>query len=133
MVYNTEASNLDPILPGVTCVPSIQPYTPMFLKMKVSPLENTNRKKAFLSHTNSVLKGKQCADTPACNLDGIVPGDTCVSSIQQYRPIFHKLNDSPTCNHLLVRSIPLKLKLISRRGTMSKTLKLLTSMLFFQH
>jgi hypothetical protein len=27
----------------------------------------------------------------------------------------------------------LKLKLISRRGTMSKTLKLLTSMLFFQH
>jgi hypothetical protein len=60
-------------------------------------------------------KGSMLLDTAACNLDADLPADTCISSIQQYKPIFTKVNVSATwkCWHL--RSITLRFTLCSRR------------------
>jgi hypothetical protein len=38
------------------------------------------------------LKGNKVQDTLVSNVDHILPGDTCVSSIHQNRTIFHRVN-----------------------------------------
>jgi hypothetical protein len=45
-------------------------------------LETHKLQRVFLSKTNSILKGKQCATCLASNTDGFLPKDTCVSSTQ---------------------------------------------------
>jgi hypothetical protein len=44
----------------------------------------------FLSKTNSILTGKQCARCYFSNIDGFLLRDTCVSSTQLNRPICNK-------------------------------------------
>jgi hypothetical protein len=71
-------------------------------------------------------------DTQASNFDCILPRDTCITSIQQYSPIYCKVNDSPTWKYWQVGSILLKVKLRSQRGIFCYRLMLLTSKLCFK-
>jgi hypothetical protein len=72
-----------------------------------SPLQNTERSGVFLREFNSVFKGNNVWYTPASNLDYILSGDTCVSSIHQNRPIFHKVNVFPHLKMLTDRKYSL--------------------------
>jgi uncharacterized membrane protein len=63
--------------------------------MNVSLTENNDRVYFFDMPTH-YSKENNVHETEVSELDGILPGDTCVSLILLNRPIFHKINVSPT-------------------------------------
>jgi hypothetical protein len=61
-------------------------------------LENIDSREYSFHMLTQYSQGKNVHENAVSKLDVIVPGDTFVSSIQQNRPIFHKVNVSPTQN-----------------------------------
>jgi hypothetical protein len=86
-VLDPSPSNLDTFLSRDTCVSQIQLKRPIWNKMSLLHLENSDLWEVFLSKTNSVLTVIQCAKCPASNTDGFLLGDISVSSTQLTRPI----------------------------------------------
>jgi hypothetical protein len=132
-VKDSQTSIFHAVMSALICVPAIKHYRLLFLQMNVSPTWKRWQKRVFLWQGNSVLKRKQCVRYLSFPLDSILPGDTCVSSTQQYRPFYCKANDSPTWNHWQFGSIMWKFKLSSQKGIFSNRFKLLNSNLHFKH
>jgi hypothetical protein len=63
-VLDVPHSNIDAFRSRDTCVSSTQLNNTNWNKMFVSPLNKTKLQEIFLSKTNSVLTGKQCARCP---------------------------------------------------------------------
>jgi hypothetical protein len=55
----------------------------------------TDFQEGFLSKLNELSLGNNALDSAACNTDGILSTDTCVSSTHLNRPIWNKMNISP--------------------------------------
>jgi hypothetical protein len=60
-VLDALASNLDGFLSRDTCVSSTQLNRAIWNKLMFLPLENLDEEAVFLSKTNSIFTGKQCA------------------------------------------------------------------------
>jgi hypothetical protein len=73
-VLDTAASNIDGILSRGTCVSSAIHNEPFFI------LEISDFQEVFISKTNSILSGKQCAKCSCFYTVGFIWSDTCVSS-----------------------------------------------------
>lgn len=94
IVHDTPAFNSDGILRGDTIISSIQECMPIFHKGNVLPLENADIWEYSCHILSKFSKGNYIQDTAVSKLEGILPGDTCISSIQQSSPTFDEVNAS---------------------------------------
>jgi hypothetical protein len=81
-VQDSTVCNTDGIVLKDTHVSSTLLKSAILYKVNVFPLENAESWVLFLSKTYSILIWRQCARYSCYSIEGIVPRDTCVSSIQ---------------------------------------------------
>jgi hypothetical protein len=76
------SSNTDGVHWTDTCVPSRKLNRPIWNKISLHHIENSDLQEVFLRKTNSLLTGKHMLDAAASNIDDFLWRDTCVSSTQ---------------------------------------------------
>jgi hypothetical protein len=89
-VLDAATSPIDSFLER-SCISSTQLIGLFGAKWAYLYLETPNLQGVFLSKTNSILKGKQCATYFASNTECFLSRDTCVSSTQRGRPIWNTM------------------------------------------
>jgi hypothetical protein len=90
----------------------------LFQTETISTLKNLTCRKTTFQKLTTFTEGNNVIDTSDSNTDGFLQRYTCVSSTKLNRPIWNKMNLSPTWQLWFAGSIPFKNQLSSHRETM---------------